>query len=113
MAHAMGRHKGKIQCRWGLTGPLPWFFHVSNGLVGRWSELPPFNKVQSVVGGGEGRRGAASASSHPQQHPPGRSTWGLKSGGILFPPRLPALAFFKAVIQKDPSVALLSKPGVR
>lgn len=80
MAHAMGRHKGKIQCRWGLTGPLPWFFHVSNGLVGGWSELPPFNKVQSAVGaggsGGGGGRGqpvlqAIPSSTHLEGRPGG------------------------------------------
>lgn len=65
MAPAMGRRKSKIQCRWGLTGPLPWFFHVCNGLVGGWSELSPFNKVQSVAGVGWGGGVAGVGDSQP------------------------------------------------
>lgn len=57
----------------------------------------------------QGFRLPSNALSHPHLHPPGRSTWGLKSGGILSPPQPPA--FLKAVIQKDPPAAWPSKPG--
>lgn len=110
MAHAIGRHRARAIAGGGsldLALVLSHFQWPGRGMV----RVAPIQ--QGAVWGGGGVGEGRVCGSQCFKPSPAAPSWELKSGETLFSPRLPALAFFKAFIQKDPSVALLSKPGVR
>lgn len=125
MTCATGRHKeesqthGQAPVQAEVTETLPWLFHISNDLVS--FRVPPLNTGTAYGNLGDSPRAfrlphpvLLAALSHPHLYSPSRSTCRPESKGILFPSQAPVLAFFKAVIQKDPAspiAASLWKPG--